>query len=52
MILKFITYGKHYFKTNWNKFDFFIVMSSIIDILMSNMPSNGASNNPALQAGP
>jgi len=31
-ILKLYVYRRHYFKTAWNKFDFFVVSSSIIDL--------------------
>ena len=34
-ILKLIAYGKSYFVTTWNKFDFIIVVSSIMDILIN-----------------
>lgn len=36
-ILKLFTYRFAYFKTTWNKFDFFVCCSSIIDMLMSNL---------------
>lgn len=29
-----IAFGKSYFKNAWNKFDFFVVVSSILDLLM------------------
>ena len=32
--LKLFVYGKSYFYTTWNKFDFFVVCSSIIDLLL------------------
>ena len=31
-IMKIIAYGWKYFNNGWNKFDFFVVLSSIIDI--------------------
>ena len=37
-ILKLITYKKAYFGTNWNRFDFFVVASSLIDIGLKFMP--------------
>ena len=49
-ILKLIAYGFSYFQTMWNKFDFFIVITSIIDILMSLDPN--ASTNSAFSLGP
>jgi hypothetical protein len=33
-VLKLIAYGDTYFKNSWNQFDFFVVVSSIVDILM------------------
>ena len=33
-ILKIIALGWSYFGTSWNKFDFFVVISSILDILL------------------
>jgi len=32
--LKLIAYGNTYFNNSWNKFDFFVVVASILDILM------------------
>lgn len=34
-VLKLLTYQKAYFYTTWNKFDFFVVCSSLLDILMT-----------------
>jgi hypothetical protein len=33
-ILKLIAFGKSYFKNGWNKFDFFVVVASIFDVLL------------------
>ena len=33
-VLKLIAFGKSYFKNSWNIFDFFVVVSSLIDIGM------------------
>lgn len=33
--LKFLAYGKAYFLSGWNIFDFFVVLASILDIIMS-----------------
>ena len=30
--IKMYVYRQHYFKTGWNKFDFFVVASSLIDL--------------------
>jgi len=49
-VLKLTAYGFSYFKTMWNKFDFFIVITSIIDILMSLDPNSGG--NSAVSLGP
>jgi hypothetical protein len=35
MFLKLFAYGDTYFNNSWNQFDFFVVISSIIDVLMS-----------------
>ena len=36
-ILKMIAYGSTYFSDAWNKFDFFVVMASIFDVVLSLM---------------
>mmetsp|Transcript_25092 Transcript_25092/g.33647 ORF Transcript_25092/g.33647 Transcript_25092/m.33647 type:complete len:83 (+) Transcript_25092:380-628(+) len=33
--LKIFVFGFAYFKTSWNKFDFFVVIASIFDIILS-----------------
>lgn len=33
-ILKLIGFGKSYFHNTWNKFDFFVVVASILDVLL------------------
>ena len=33
-IIKLYVYRRAYFKTAWNKFDFFVVVSSLIDLLL------------------
>ena len=33
--LKIFVFGWAYFKTSWNKFDFFVVISSILDIILT-----------------
>lgn len=35
MICKLLAFGRSYFKDLWNKFDFFIVMTSILDLLLT-----------------
>ena len=37
MILKMIGFGLSYFKNNWNKFDFFVVIVAIFDIILNNI---------------
>ena len=32
--LKLVAFGKSYFNNAWNKFDFFVVVSSILDLLI------------------
>jgi len=32
--LKLVAYGSTYFQNSWNKFDFFVVVTSVIDIVM------------------
>ena len=39
-VMKLVVYHKTYFYTTWNKFDFFVVCASIIDILMGVFSSN------------
>ena len=48
-VLKLITFRKAYFYTTWNKFDFFVVTSSILDILLDFI---GANKLKALSVGP
>ena len=33
-ILKIFSFGKAYFLSGWNLFDFFVVMASILDIIL------------------
>lgn len=49
MVLKMQAYSWRYFETTWNKFDFFIVMASLIDIIISWSPTD---SNEALSVGP
>jgi hypothetical protein len=41
MVLKMLAYSYRYFETTWNKFDFFIVIASIIDIIIEFTPTTG-----------
>lgn len=38
--MKLIANGAHYFSSGWNKFDFFVVSASFLDIIMANMSAN------------
>ncbi|CAI2366067.1 unnamed protein product [Moneuplotes crassus] len=38
-ILKLVAYGAVYFSSSWNKFDFFVVLSSLLEILLSYLSS-------------
>jgi hypothetical protein len=42
-ILKLFVYRSAYFGTAWNKFDFFVVISSLFDIGMKFLPEGGDS---------
>lgn len=43
-VLKLIAFGKTYFYIGWNKFDFFIVVSSIGEILLSVVSSGNSAS--------
>lgn len=36
-VSKLIAYGYRYFTTGWNKFDFIVVMSSLIELALDNL---------------
>jgi MFS family permease len=40
MLCKMIALGGNYFNSGWNKFDFFVVSASYLDIVMANMSAN------------
>jgi hypothetical protein len=40
-ILKLIAFGKVYFSLGWNNFDFFVVISSILEIVISTLAASG-----------
>jgi hypothetical protein len=42
-ILKIFTYGLSYFKLTWNKYDFFVVTASLLDIFLSSMNKSSVS---------
>lgn len=37
---KLVAHGGNYFSSGWNKFDFFVVSASFLDIVMANMSAN------------
>jgi len=37
MALKMAAFGKSYFLSGWNIFDFFVVMASILDLALNNL---------------
>ena len=37
MLLKMFALGTYYFKDTWNLFDFFVVMSSILSLFLSDL---------------
>ncbi len=43
--LKIVAYGKYYFLSGWNIFDFFVVSASVLDIILqySGISNGGAS---------
>ena len=38
--VKFVAYGKHYFKSRWNQLDVLVVLFSVLEILLSNFLSH------------
>jgi len=47
MVLKLLAYGWSYFQTDWNKFDFGVVIASLFDIaleILSNASQSGEKN--------
>lgn len=44
MTLKLLAYGRGYFLSGWNIFDFCVVMSSILDIVLSQAGLNLGTN--------
>ena len=44
-IIKIFVYRWNYFKTTWNKFDFFVVVSSLIDLALElSLPKSEGGN--------
>ena len=50
--LKLFAYGRSYFDTAWNRFDFFVVISSIFDIALKFAPTASDSETNVLAVGP
>lgn len=48
-ILKMIAFGNTYFNSSWNRFDFAVVLSSLIDLMITFMST---SNLKFLRIGP
>jgi hypothetical protein len=48
---KLRAFSYRYFETTWNKFDFFIVITSLMDIVLG-FTSNEGETNPILSLGP
>jgi hypothetical protein len=44
-VLKLLTFGKGYFLSGWNIFDFFVVMASLLDILLEQSGSKTESSS-------
>lgn len=42
-VLKLFAFGNTYFNNTWNKFDFFVVVASLFDVLMEVMGSDSFS---------
>lgn len=38
--MKLVAYGMKYFKNSWNKFDFFVVVATLFDIMLSFVGDN------------
>jgi hypothetical protein len=41
MVLKMIGFGWTYFNTGWNRFDFFVVLASLLDVVLLFFNANG-----------
>jgi len=51
-ILKLIAYGRSYFKNSWNRFDFFVVLASIFDLVLLNVDMQNFGNKALIEKGP
>ena len=43
MVLKMIAFEWSYFSNGWNRFDFFVVIAAIFDIILKNLNSTSLS---------
>jgi hypothetical protein len=43
MVLKMIAFEWSYFSNGWNRFDFFVVIAAIFDIVLKKLNSNSLS---------
>ena len=50
--LKLFAFGKSYFDTAWNRFDFFVVVSSLLDVGLKLVPDSVQSSGSVLSVGP
>lgn len=50
--LKLRAFSYRYFETSWNKFDFLLVVASLVDVLIEWIPNSGAEDNELLAVGP
>lgn len=41
-ILKLTAFGKVYFSSSWNNFDFFVVLSSLLEVVLSSLATSGS----------
>lgn len=51
-ILKFIAFGMTYFNNAWNKFDFFVVSASIMDVFLDVILKDGVPAGGFLSVAP
>jgi len=51
-VLKLVAFGKAYFIPAWHKFDFFVVLSSILDLFVELFITNPSSSISILRMGP
>lgn len=47
-VLKLVAFGKSYFESAWNKFDFFVVSASIVDLVLAALDSSALDSAKAL----